>query len=211
LLLHVHRQMSRAFFRKLKDMHKGLETWQSESAYIKALHGFASEYEKVVDSISQQFDSQSLENVKATIHKLKGISGNLKLWTVYSVLKNIDAALREGLVNNARDDLPYLSTVISEAIESIKCLEIKQTHEKPLENNADTTDLPKIFSEMINGLDQFNPYVLQPIISKLEFYLTNEQLNPIIQCIDKFEFNQAKAKMIDLSKKMGIVLEEHYE
>jgi hypothetical protein len=131
--------------------------------------------------------------------------------TKAKITVKIDALIGENRIYDAKGYLPHFTIALSEVIESIKNLEIAHDHEVPLKNKIDIHNLSKLFNEMMKGFNQFNPYILQPIISELESCLLKDQLKPIVRYIEKFEFNQAKVELINLSNKLGIILKENGE
>jgi len=67
--------------------------------------------------------------------------------------------------------------------------------------------LKGIFVEMLSAFDQFSPYAIDPFLSELEEYLSQNQLNPIVNHMKRFDFDGAKQETVKIAKILNIDLE----
>jgi len=61
---------------------------------------------------------------------------------------------------------------------------------------------------MLAALDQFNPYAIEPFLSELKEYLSQDQLSPIVNHMEQFDFDGTKQETFKLAKTLRIDLED---
>jgi len=64
-----------------------------------------------------------------------------------------------------------------------------------------------LFIEMLPAFDQFSPYAIEPFLSELKEYLSQDQLNPTVNHMERFDFDGAKQETVKLAKALKIDLE----
>jgi HPt (histidine-containing phosphotransfer) domain-containing protein len=190
------------------DIEKGIQTWQDSEAYAKALLEFSREYGNAADELTRLIDEGEIESAFRIAHALKGVAGNLWVAKVADAAGEIDTLLREKRVDVIKDRLSKLAVALNRAVESIRQVASVQTSKKVPKKELDIPHLTTLLVEMMSTFDQFNPYSIEPILSELNGYLSRDQLNPIVEHIERFDFDGAKRETLNLAKILKIDLEE---
>jgi signal transduction histidine kinase/HPt (histidine-containing phosphotransfer) domain-containing protein/AmiR/NasT family two-component response regulator len=189
------------------DIKEGIQTWQNPEAYSKALQLFSRDYGNIADKLSRIIDEGDVDSAHRIAHALKGVAGNLSVSEVADVAINIDAALREKRIDNVKDQLPTLAAALNTAVYSIRQLEVAQDVERMPKKEMDMQYLTELFIKMLAAFDQFSPNAIEPFLSELEGYFSQEQLSPIVDHMKRFDFDEAKKETVKLAKNLNIDLE----
>jgi len=190
------------------DIEKGIQTWQDSEAYTKALLGFSRDYGSAAAELARLIDEGDVEGAYTLAHKLKGVAGNLSVVEVADVAVSIDAALYKKRIEDAKNKLPTIDAALKTAIDAIGQLKGIEEGEETPKKEIDTTHLKELFVNVLPAFNEFSPYAIEPFLSELKKYLTQDQLNPIADHIERFDFEGAKAKTIQLAETLKINLEE---
>jgi len=119
---------------------------------------------------------------------------------------HIDAALREKRIDDVKEQVSTLAGALDTAIVSIRLLEGVQAVEEMPKKKMDVAHLKELFIKMLAAFDQFSPYAIEPFLSELKAYLSQDQLNPIVKHVERFDFDGAKQATVNLSKTLQIDL-----
>jgi len=189
------------------DIKKGIQTWQNPEAYAKALLGFSRDYGNAAADLSRLIDEGDIDSAYRIVHALKGVAGNLSVTEVADAAIDIDAALREKRIDDVKGKLPVLAAALNTAVDSIRQLETVEAVEEMPKKEMDVPHLKKLFIEMLAAFDQFSPYAIEPFLSELKEYLSQDQLSPIVKHMERFDFDGAKQETVKLAKILKIDLE----
>ena len=77
---------------------------------------------------------------------------------------------------------------------------------KSLKKDVDKSYLTGLFNKMLPAFQQYNPFDLEPYMKELAEYLPADQINPIINWINRFEMEEAQKEFIQLAKTLEIEL-----
>lgn len=64
--------------------------------------------------------------------------------------------------------------------------------------------LEKLFNEMLESFEEYNPGILEPFLEELVKVLGRKQLEPVIYELDRFDFDAAKQKIVKLAESLDI-------
>jgi len=190
------------------DTKNGIQTWRNPEAYTKALIGFSHNYGNVVDKLSSFIDEGDIDSAYRIAHKLKGVAGNLSIKEVADAAISIDAELRKKRIDDVKDQLPTLAAALNRVIDSIMQLEAMQDVEEMPKKEMDIAHLTALFIKMFAAFDLFSPSVVEPFLSELKEYLSQDQLSPIVNHMERFDFDGAKQETVKLAKTLKIDLEK---
>jgi len=126
-----------------------------------------------------------------SIH-LGGVAGTLSVTEVADVTINIDVALREKSIDDVKDQLSTLAAALNTAVDSIRQLEAVQDVKEIPKKEMDVPYLTALFIKMLAAFDHYSPDVIEPVLSELKEYLSQDQLNPIVKHMERFDFDGAK-------------------
>ena len=70
----------------------------------------------------------------------------------------------------------------------------------------DVPYLTALFIKMLAAFDHYSPDVIEPVLSELKEYLSQDQLNPIVNHMERFDFDGAKQETVKLAKILKIDL-----
>jgi len=191
------------------NVEKGISTWRNSEIYTRALLDFSNKYGNAADILSRFIDGCEWENAYNLVHTLKGLTGNLYLTKVAEIIILIDAAIRDRRPGDVKDQLPILSNALNRVINSIQQLEAVSGIEDKSKKEIDKAHLKKLFSEMTAAFDQYNPNLIDPFLSELKTYFTQTQLAPIVESMERFDFDDAKYKTIKFAKTLQIDLKNN--
>jgi HPt (histidine-containing phosphotransfer) domain-containing protein len=189
------------------DIKKGIQTWQNPDAYAKALLGFSHDYGNAAADLTRLIDEGDMDSAYHMAHTLKGVAGNLSVTDVADAAVNIDAALREKRIGEVKGQLSTLTEVLKTAVDAIRQLEAMHAVEETPKKEIEVAHLKALFIDMIAAFDQFSPDVIEPFLSELKEYLSQDQLNPIVKHMERFDFDGAKQETVNLTKTLKIDLD----
>ncbi|MEA1968040.1 MAG: response regulator, partial [Thermodesulfobacteriota bacterium] len=187
------------------DIKEGMDRWQDLDAYIKALSGFAHDYENFIDKLFFLLDSGDIEQACQITHTLKGVAGNLSVTKVADIAETINLMLEQKNVSNAQKQLFLLENALIAAIGSIQQLE--KTEDEDIEENLkhfNSTLIKGVIKKALKALSQYDPEAVAPLIKELKKYISPDQLKPIIRYTDDLDFDNAKNEFMKLSEKLQI-------
>ncbi|QTA79305.1 Two component system response regulator/histidine kinase [Desulfonema limicola] len=198
------------------DINKGLQLWQNEKAYHKALLQFCRKYNNAGDEIMYLLENGDKKGAFAAAHALKGVSGNLCINNVFRIAVKLNAEI---LTKENHEIIPLvqnLSNDLQKTIEFIYQYIPPQPQEQPLqasENNLSEQDicsLKIIFTEMLALFEEYNPSLLEPFLEKLADSIGSLPVEPVLNKLDKFDFDAAKTEVIRLAASLNIEVENIY-
>ncbi|MFC1857463.1 transporter substrate-binding domain-containing protein [Thermodesulfobacteriota bacterium] len=189
------------------DIKKGIQTWQNPEAYAKALLEFSRDYGNAAADLTRLIDEGDIDSAYHIAHALRGVAGNLSITGVADAAVNIDTALRENRIDDVKDHLSILAAALNKAVDSIRQLETVQDVEEMPKKEMDVPYLKALFIKMLAAFDEFNPNVIEPFLSELKEYLSQDQLSPIVKHMERFDFDGAKQETVTLAKSLKIDME----
>ena len=199
---------------------KAIENWGSPSVFMEQLHLFYQTHMNTPTMIQQYTASGNYADLKKICHALKGLTGNLSLIHLHPLFIKMENAVNQQNFNRIQTLLPLLKDAFDAIPDHIKQLEqfeinfIREDNEMNAKNALD--DAPKIppgidkkrssshalpvdptiirplLLKLYASFDQYDPDASLPFIVKLQDYIDHEQLTPITEWIDRFDFDAAK-------------------
>jgi len=169
---------------------------------------FSNDYANTAADLTLLIDEGDIDSAYRIAHTLKGVAGNLSITEVADAAASIDKVLREKRMDDAKGQLSTLTAVLNRAVDSIGKIEVLQETEEVSKKEMDAAYLKELFIKMLAAFDQFSPYAIEPFLSELKEYLSQDQLNPIVAYMERFDFDGAKQETVRLAKALKIDLDK---
>ncbi len=194
---------------EVADSDKALKTWRSAKAYTKALSAFAGERREDALEMERLLTTHAddVEPARAVAHALKGVAGNLAIERVARLATEIDADLKSGNREAARSKLSKLHQTLTLTATAIDDLIPAEQASTAPRKTFDADVVSGLLADLLSALDEFNPYIVEPILTRLSGYLPKEDLAAIQNAVEAFDFTHAKAHTHDLAAKLGSTLD----
>ncbi|MCP4113706.1 MAG: transporter substrate-binding domain-containing protein [Desulfobacteraceae bacterium] len=190
------------------DTKKGIQIWKDVNAYQTALIGFSCKYENAAEEIINLIRKNDWKGATHIIHTLKGVAGNLSITEVYKIAVNLNTIIREKQADKLILLSESLATALNSVIASVQQLE---SEEENRETSGDALDLPlleELIRKMLASFEEYNPLAVRPFFEQLDRFLSPDQLAPIKQQLDKFDFDGARDETLKLASGLGIKYED---
>ncbi|MCP4700258.1 MAG: response regulator [Gammaproteobacteria bacterium] len=208
------------------DVENGLRTWGEARAYVKALLEFSRKYGKVIEQISDLIEKGEFENACQITHSIKGLTGNLSMTEAFNASAELNTALNEKRIDDAKRLLSSFAAALETAVVSIRAIENQSNGAGSLTEKPGVPDgesPPKerslrngeaaiqLFQKIMDAFEQYNPRAVEPFLGELNTYFSSSQLAPAKKCLDQFDIDGARDEMIKLAEHSGIHLEKQHE
>jgi len=182
-----------------------LKTWREPLSYAQTLKGFAKSHAQDVSIIKQLVKNDDMKQVSQLTHGLKGLSGNLRLTKVFSLVTELEELLKIGSIKSNNHLLDDLEQALLDTLQQTEKLDlnenlVNQTELK--ENNPDLTQ--GLLNELYNAFEHDNPEPAEALMQQLETYLTASQLRTIKEQIEAFDFRRAELETEKLLNSLGL-------
>ncbi|MFC1745838.1 PAS domain-containing protein [Candidatus Riflebacteria bacterium] len=121
------------------DFEKGLASWQEQKMYLDALKGFTMKHKDVVDKLSVLIEKGDLEGAYRITHALKGLSENLAMTELFTIIEDVDTAVIARKTDRAKELLTPLRDALDTVISSISMLTgLQEGKENTVNTNLDS-------------------------------------------------------------------------
>ncbi|MDD1621930.1 MAG: PAS domain S-box protein, partial [Methylococcaceae bacterium] len=193
----------------LADSHKGLATWRDPLVYAKALINFADDHADDASKMARLLaeNPDNTETVGRIAHALTGISGNLALLEIFSLVTKLDIHLKTGDAQNMTELFAGLDRALKKAYIAIRQLQLPPQNQVTAAKPFDTRRVREILLQLLVTLDELNPESAEPLLRKIEPYLDKGDFNAIHREIDHFDFDSAKIEVKKLLAKISDVID----
>jgi len=165
----------------------------NSNLYAKILLKFAHNYIGIIDELIVEIENNNLDVIKAKIHTLKGIAGNIGANKLHQNIMVIEEKFKNSIPENAKELVLSLQGYLLTVINSINNAIIEELHEakSQTENPLLTSETKIKISEIITLLEESD----SDGISKLEnLNLTGKHSanNKLIkEALDNYDFDKA--------------------
>jgi PAS domain S-box-containing protein len=192
----------------IADTDKALATWRDPLIYANALSVFADERTDDAAQMARLFaeSTDNTETIRRTAHALKGVSGNLELFEIYSLVTDLDANLKAGNVQNISEQFAALNAALRKASTAIQLLQLPEQKQNVPTKPFDAEQVNSILQQLLVALDELNPESVEPFLQQLIPYLADTELKAIRREVDSFDFDSAKTEVKNLLEKLTITL-----
>jgi len=188
------------------DTEEGIRRWQDSKAYVKGLISFLQNYSNTPAKLAVFLNEGDFENAYRLAHTLKGVASNLSVTEVADVATRIDALIKEKRIEDVKEHIVALDSAMGKVVASIRQLETVDIETEAPKKELNIPHLKELFVEMLAAFDQYSPYAIEPYLSELRQYLSQDDLKPIISYMDRFDFDGAKQQTAGLAGKLHIDL-----
>jgi len=190
------------------DTRKGLDTWNDEIIYAKALVEFAQERvtngRDIVEHLNH--NRRDLEASCAIAHGLKGLAGNLCIVDVAELAATVDGLLKQANVDLAREKANELDRALEIAVNAIGKLQLPDDESPASTKPLDPELAKQLIEQVITALDEINPDVVAPHLKVLSQYIDKRELVAIQHGIDNFDFDEAKREAEKLAERLNSLI-----
>ncbi|MDM8537926.1 ATP-binding protein [Desulfobacterales bacterium HSG17] len=190
------------------DTEKGLEIWQNEKLYTKALFSFFNRYENAADDIRKLVIDGDREGAYRIVHALKGVAGNLSATEVYQITEKLNPIIMENPLDDLNPLLISLGTELKSTVRSLQNFKPEKEKQIIPKEAMDITALQELFQGLLASFAEYSPHKVDPFLEKLKCSFSQEQTDPIEQLVEQFDFDSARDETVKLAQDSGIDLDE---
>ena len=184
------------------DIERGLAIWRDEAVYQQYLRKFAHDYGHSLDDLS----GIDADTASRFAHKLKGAAGNLALLEVAALAADMERALQAG--DDPTDSGAKLRAALSAALASIgRYAPADPPPETPAPDCADPAQMAALLAQTLAACNTDNPDAVEPLLNQLNLLLPTDQLAPLRDAVQSFDFRGAEAATRALAAALNISLE----
>lgn len=182
------------------DLQLGLSTWKDIAIYKKYLGKFVRDYSGFIEQLSD--DNADASVIAAAAHKIIGAAGNLGLTVVMTSAEKLEQQIRSNQqVDHGKNRLREALKTAMVSIEQF--LGEDEEDAKPL-SPTEVGVLQPLLKEALAALDTDSPDAIEVIIEKLASYLSKNQLQPLCQAVENFDFRAGEQAVRQLAEQLGL-------
>ncbi|MCP4347074.1 MAG: transporter substrate-binding domain-containing protein [Desulfobacterales bacterium] len=187
------------------DTKKGLSIWKNAEVYKKALAGFCNNYENAGEKIKEFLTNEDREAAYRIIHALRGVAGNLSVTEVSSIAANLSVKIRERPACELVPLIESFTSALDSVVASVRLLETEKQDRKIVKKELDMPYLREVFQDMIASFEEYTPSATEPFLEELGCYLSSQQIEPIKEKLNEFDFDRARDETVKLAQALGIM------
>jgi two-component system sensor histidine kinase EvgS len=189
----------------LVDYERALYNWQKSDVYLRALLDFSQRHIDDAIKIKHSLDDNlaDIEHPREITHTLKGLAGNLGMFSIVDLCIIIDEQLNCQQIELVVLSVEQLDTCLNSIAQAINKLELPEENTTVIKN-FDKDKVRDLVDEFLSTLDELNPDVIEPVFDKLAEYIVRADLLPIRKEIDAFDFDAAAMRIAELDQKLGL-------
>jgi CheY-like chemotaxis protein/HPt (histidine-containing phosphotransfer) domain-containing protein len=178
------------------DFSKMAIEWGNIDVYRRYLGQFVENYATCGDSIAKLIAEDNDSGAAALTHKLKGAAGSLGLKNVAAQALMVEGIIRQG--NFSGTEIEPLQSSIDQAWAAIAdWLPGKATAQtkdgKLSSSTASNEELIELLQQLLHALDQDNPTIAKPVLSKLQDIIPQKLYANIQAQLALYDFRAAEA------------------
>lgn len=184
---------------------RGLQIWRDADVYRQYLRKFARDYG---DSASTMRLAGKVV-AQALAHKLKGAAGNLALDEVSARAADVENRLLAG--SDPGPALDALRTALVRALDSISRYAPATQAGETASASATAVDAEQLKPLLLQALQAFNrddPAAVEPVLAQLAALLSDQQVAPLRDAAENFDFRGGEAATHALAKTLGLSQEQ---
>jgi PAS domain S-box-containing protein len=185
-----------------------------ESIYVSILKTFIRDFSDCADQIVNFYENQLYEDLKRTVHNLKGVSGNIGARRVFEDCRFIEKLIKNNDFNKIQKELEKLSVDLSETFHAIQAI-IKaepDKNDKQYENlNMNIEDIQNLLQDFDQLLQQHHldaELVLKKLVSALKGKDCSADLNIIADHMAKYDYVEAHNHLIKIKEYIQEVFDD---
>lgn len=187
---------------KIINIKLALDSWHCAKTFVKALYNFAARNHDVPARLRSMIDKGHYVEAKKLAHGIKGLSGNLRIDNVFKTVQKLEQNLSSVTEASTLDILlDEFSLAMDTALVTITAFEICDNEERPGPLLPyDEGKVSQAFELLQKSYEYLNPDESRPHLDVLGKYIPPEQLSPIIDSLEFFDFESAQAQTLLLAK-----------
>ncbi|QTA77926.1 Two component system response regulator/histidine kinase [Desulfonema limicola] len=186
------------------DMEKGLDLWQNEAAYKKALASFCKNYGHASDDILKCLKDSNRDGAYQITHALKGVSGTLAITGIYRIAERLNKGIKEKNFDELFPLISSLKAELKDVVSFIEHIEPEQEKSGDMKDVLDKNELKEIFQGILASCEEYNPDEAVLFLAKLKHSSFSSQIAPIEHELEMFEFDKAIEETLKLAKELKI-------
>jgi two-component system sensor histidine kinase/response regulator len=181
---------------------KGLSLWGDLALYTQELHRFDQDLTQHIAEIERLFDQNDLPTLSTRAHALRGVSSNLALATLASLLGDIENAAKSYHSEKLASLLEQVPSAVDafreDLINRFQQPQAVETTDKP-SNHEDTEQYHRLLSTLIKHADhcEVDDDVLEAFLNSAPNQ-AKAAANAINHAFSDFEFEDAKEQLLAL-------------
>lgn len=180
------------------DVRKGINIWQDEIIYAKALKIFAEQYRNICSQLKQLIENKEYEDAYKIIHAFKGVSGNLYLPEIEQHSIAVNQFFKDKNFYMTLQEIERMRPIQEEAIRSIDSIQIpEQEQETNKSTHLDTDHVIGCCEELkslyIRG--ELNDQLLNDVLQHLKNHISQVVIGELEHAVNCFDFEKAGNKL----------------
>jgi|GEM_PF-1738748 len=184
------------------DIKEGLKLWQDMAMYKKVIKSFIRDYANVVEKLQAISARKDVFAGKELLHALKGVAGNLGIKQLTMIGNQLEDVCKAGEILD-ESHFSRLSLAMQQVITDAKMIE--EFEIKPSDSYDQTIDLAAavlMLDKLIESLEQSE--LDDDTFDSLHNLISSEQIKPIEDAIDHFDFEKALLAAMKLKQTLSI-------
>lgn len=187
------------------DITQGIEKWDTIDEYIRALVLFKDKYENVVTSLTEHIEADNFKDARFLIHTLRGLTGNLSMTRIYSMLGDCQHPLHVQEKRQALAMLDLLDTELKNFFDALEKIAISRgtIHPKPFIEDLEETNrvLKTLMDQLARG--EFDDGLIVDVVKRLKGRVPEKKLANFQLCINQFDFRAANETLVSLTETLN--------
>ncbi|MBF0428465.1 MAG: response regulator [Magnetococcales bacterium] len=184
---------------------------------------FYNNYSNCAQKIRMAIHGQRKEDRKLAtdlVHTIKGVASNLSAEGLFNAALSLETAIKNNQQTQFPQRLNDFEDQLNTLIESIqiikKIIELASIHRDEIkyeEKRLDIKNIVIIMNKLNDQLHRFNPKALETLQTLTQMFdgttRVENDLKHLQECINRFNFKEARSALIAIANAMSISLESH--
>ncbi|MFT3812821.1 MAG: MHYT domain-containing protein [Acidovorax sp.] len=192
------------------DWERGLRLWAQAPLMRDAIERFLNEYQGLPERLQALHTSGDWPGLRAAVHRLRGVAGNLALVPLHALLSRLETSARAADGHAAGSDLAALPAAWNAVAQALYA-QTEAPAEAPPPTAAggalDTLDAPRA-AQALAALDQAAAALAQgelpdAALATLATLLPALALEPARAAVDRFDFDRAQTCLLALREPLA--------
>ncbi|UXH78011.1 MHYT domain-containing protein [Roseateles amylovorans] len=173
------------------DWHQGLRLWGSMQAWQRGLRRFASDQQDGVTRLQTLVRSRQWLDLRALVHRWRGVSGSLALPTLLNASGALEEVLRQDRIEQLAPLIDTLAMALSDVLDAIAEMDAPPpTAPAPLDLLApEQRDVARLIRRLATALR--GSELDDDALRQLRLQLGAPRCAALVQAIDDFDFDAA--------------------
>ncbi|MBF0450995.1 MAG: transporter substrate-binding domain-containing protein [Candidatus Magnetomorum sp.] len=174
---------------------EGMERFEDWNFYTRELIDFSKNYASVADDIQTALTEGDYPAVTAIAHRLKGLSGNLSITSVFHLASDIN----DKIINNEHEPAQSLIPLLQKTMEDMalpiqNLAPVTETSVFP-EKKSDVDALKKVLTDIQHAIDRYDIDSVEYKFEELKLFFTDHEMVKLAKDIRDYDYDGAFAEV----------------